>query len=51
MEVDGVLMDTVSTTYQFDSVGEHVIKYEFSDPTAIGNGSPLFSNVLINMIR
>lgn len=31
--------------YQFSSVGEHVIKYEFDDTTLIGEG-PLFMNVL-----
>lgn len=45
MEIDDTQIDNVSTTYQFDSVGEHVIKYEFSDPTKIGSDSPLFMNV------
>lgn len=44
IEVDGVLLDSVVTTYQFDSVGEHVIKYEFNNST-VGNGSPLFNNI------
>ena len=49
MEIDG--SETISeiaqgnVTYQFDKVGEHVVKYEFNDPTAIGNGSPLFQNL------
>ena len=45
MEVDGVMLDNVTTTYQFDSIGEHIIKYEFNNPTSIGNSAPLFNNV------
>ena len=45
IEVDGVLLDSVVTTYQFNSVGEHVIKYEFNDPTTVGNNAPLFSGI------
>ena len=45
IEVDGVLLDSVVTTYQFNSVGEHVIKYEFNNPTALGNGAPVFYNI------
>ena len=33
-----------SVTYQFDNVGEHVIKYEFNNPTTVGNSAPLFSS-------
>ena len=32
-------------TYQFDSVGEHIIKYEFNDPTTVGNNAPLFNQL------
>ena len=42
VEVDGTLLDSVVTTYQFDSVGEHVIKYGFTNPTSVGNSTPLF---------
>ena len=42
IEVDGTLLDSVVTTYQFNSVGEHVIKYEFNNPTSVGNNAPLF---------
>ena len=43
IEVDGTLLDSnLTTTYQFDSVGEHVIKYEFNNPTTVGNNAPLF---------
>jgi len=45
IEVDGVLLDDVVTTYQFDSVGEHIIKYEFNDPTTVGKNAPLFYNI------
>ena len=42
IEVDGTLLDSVVTTYQFDSIGEHIIKYEFNNPTTVGNNAPLF---------
>ena len=45
IEVDGVLLDDVVTTYQFGSVGEHIIKYEFNDPTTVGKYAPLFSSI------
>ena len=45
MEIDGTLLDSVVTAYQFDSVGEHVIKYEFNNPTMVGNNAPLFHNL------
>jgi hypothetical protein len=36
MEVDGVLLDNVTTDYTFDTVGEHTVKFELADPTTIG---------------
>jgi len=46
MEIDGVYSVDISTmgdkTYQFDSVGEHVIKYELN---GLGTGAPLFNNL------
>ena len=42
IEVDGELLDSVVTTYQFNSVGQHIIKFEFNDPTTVGNNAPLF---------
>ena len=45
IEVDGVLLDSVVTTYQFNSVGEHIIKYEFNNPTTVGNSAPLFMGI------
>ena len=36
MEVDGVLQDTVTTEYAFDTVGEHTVKFELADTTSIG---------------
>ena len=45
IEVDGTLLDSVVTTYQFDSVGEHVIKYEFNNPTKVGDTAPLFHQI------
>lgn len=44
MEVDGVLLDSLTTTYQFNTVGEHIVKYEFNNST-IGNNTPLFYNL------
>ena len=45
IEVDGTLLDSVVTTYQFSTTGEHIIKYEFNDPTTVGNSAPLFLNI------
>ena len=45
IEVDGVLLDSVVTTYQFNSIGEHIIKYEFNNPTTVGNNAPLFMDI------
>lgn len=45
IEVDGTLLDSIVTTYQFNSVGEHVIKYEFNNPTSVGNNAPLFMGI------
>ena len=45
IEVDGTLLNSVVTTYQFDSVGEHIIKYEFNNPTTVGNNAPLFMSL------
>jgi len=45
IEVDGTLLNSVVTTYQFDSVGEHVIKYEFNNPTKVGGTAPLFHQI------
>lgn len=45
IEVDGVSLDSVVKTYQFDSVGEHVIKYEFNNPTTVGNNAPVFYGI------
>jgi hypothetical protein len=37
MEVDGVLLDSVTMEYTFDTIGEHTVKFELADPTSIGN--------------
>lgn len=37
MEVDGVLLDSVTTGYTFETAGEHTVKFELVDPTSIGN--------------
>ena len=36
IEIDGVILPTVSYQYQFDTIGEHTIKYTLLDPTSIG---------------
>ena len=45
IEIDGDVSVDITTqsniTYQFDSVGEHVIKYEFNNPTSVGSNAPL----------
>lgn len=50
MEIDGNVIVDINTQdsddkdvkYQFDSVGEHIIKYRFNNPTKVGNAAPLF---------
>ena len=37
VEVDGVVMDEITGTYQFDTAGVHVVKYTLADPTEIGD--------------
>ena len=39
IEVDGVVLPSVDATYQFDTLGEHTVKYTLSDPTSIGNNA------------
>ena len=39
IEVDGVVLPSVVATYQFDTLGEHTVKYMLSDPTNIGNNA------------
>ena len=36
MEIDGVVQPNVVTSYTFDSIGEHTVKYTLLDPTSIG---------------
>lgn len=43
MEIDGVLLDNLVTAYQFNTPGEHIVKYELYDETKVGNNSPLFA--------
>ena len=49
MEINGDVSVDITTqgniTYQFDSVGEHIIKYEFNNPTQIGDSAPLFHQI------
>ena len=39
VEIDGVELQTVQNTYRFDTTGEHVVKYTFSNPTEIDENS------------
>ena len=46
MEIDGVLLDNMVTSYQFDTTGEHIVKYELLDETTLGNNSsPIFNQI------
>ena len=45
MEIDGVLLNSLVTTYQFDTTGEHTVKYELYDETKVGNNAPLFMQI------
>ena len=47
MEIDGVLLDNLVTSYQFSTTGEHTVKYELYNETKVGNNSPLFFNIAI----
>ncbi len=39
MEVDGVMLDSIIDPYQFDTIGEHTVKYELVDGTSITSGA------------
>ena len=39
IEIDGVEQPSVVSTYTFDTLGEHTIKYTLTDPTSIGNNA------------
>ena len=45
MEIDGVLLDSLVTSYQFNTTGEHTVKYELYDETKVGNNAPLFNGI------
>ena len=36
IEIDGVVQPSVVSSYQFDTIGEHIVKYTLVDPTTIG---------------
>lgn len=36
IEIDGVNMETMSSSYTFSRTGEHIIKYTLVDPTTVG---------------
>ena len=39
IEIDGVKQSNITTTYTFDTTGEHTIKYTLADPTSIGDNA------------
>ncbi len=39
IEIDGILQNSVVGYYQFDTIGEHTIKYTLVDPTSIGQSA------------
>ena len=39
IEIDGVKQSNITTTYTFDTTGEHTIKYTLVDPTSIGDNA------------
>ena len=39
IEIDGVVQPSVDIRYQFDTTGEHIIKYTLVDNTSIGNNA------------
>lgn len=39
IEIDGVVQPSVDIRYQFDTIGEHIIKYTLVDNTSIGNNA------------
>jgi hypothetical protein len=45
MEIDGVMLDNLVTSYQFSTTGKHIVKYELYDETKVGNNAPLFQYV------
>ena len=44
MEIDGVMLDELVTSYTFDTPGAHTVKYELYDETKLGNQAPVFYN-------
>ena len=49
IEIDGIVQPSVVTNYQFDTLGEHTVKYTLTDST-IGNNSFQYCNRLTNII-
>lgn len=46
--VDGVDLGDIQNnyaSYQFTEAGEHIVRYEFEDPTVVGKNTPLFHQV------
>ena len=47
MEIDGVMLNELTTTYTFGTVGVHTVKYELYDETKLGNNAPVFDNSIL----
>ena len=47
MEIDGILLDSIVTNYQFSSTGKHIVKYELQNATTVGvtSNTPIFYNI------
>lgn len=50
IEIDGILQPSVVSSYQFDTTGEHTIKYTLADPTTIANFTFMGCNTLTHLI-
>ena len=46
MEIDGVLQDRLTENYQFETTGEHIVKFTLIDPTDMGPSFPTISNLI-----
>ena len=45
MEIDGIQLDNLVTSYTFESTGIHTVKYELYDETKLGNNAPAFASI------
>lgn len=50
IEIDGVIQSNVEAEYQFDTIGEHTVKYVLADPSIIGEETFRACNDIKDMI-